>query len=74
MIKRGIALIELNDDKCMHCGACVGACPANAIYLNEVILDFNDDCTDCGLCVKACPVGALTLIRTRGLKVPAVTA
>ncbi len=52
----------------------MGACPANAIYLNEVILDFNDDCTDCGLCVRACPVGALSLIRTRGLKVPAATA
>ncbi len=30
--------------RCMHCGACVGSCPVNAIYLNEVVLEFNDDC------------------------------
>lgn len=48
-------------EKCMHCGACVGSCPQNAIYLNEVVLVFNDQCNRCGRCVKACPVGALTL-------------
>jgi len=49
----------LDVDKCMHCGACVGTCPPNAIYLNEVILDFNDKCTMCKLCIRVCPVGAL---------------
>ncbi|MEI6797173.1 MAG: 4Fe-4S binding protein [Methanomassiliicoccales archaeon] len=48
-------------EKCMHCGACVGSCPQNAIYLNEVVLVFNDQCNRCGRCVKACPVGALTM-------------
>ncbi len=27
----------------MHCGACVGSCPQNAIYLNDVVLEFNDE-------------------------------
>ena len=47
--------------KCMHCGACVGSCPQNAIFLNEVIPEFNDRCNRCGRCVKVCPVGALKL-------------
>jgi len=46
--------------KCMHCGACVGTCPVNAIYLNEVTLEFNDDCIHCNLCVMVCPMAALT--------------
>ncbi len=48
-------------EKCMHCGACVGSCPENAIYLNEVILEFGTKCSRCGRCVKVCPVGALTM-------------
>ena len=48
-------------EKCMHCGACVGSCPQNAIFLNEVVLEFNDKCNKCGRCVKTCPVGAITM-------------
>ena len=51
----------VDSDSCMRCGACVGTCPANAIFLRESGLEFNRDCTRCGLCVKACPAGALTL-------------
>jgi ferredoxin len=48
-------------EKCMHCGACVGSCPQNAIYLNEVLPVFNDKCNRCARCVKVCPAGALTM-------------
>lgn len=60
-------LDELQADvtRCMHCGACVGSCPVNAIYLNEVVLEFNDDCTLCKRCIKVCPVGAIKLIGGR---------
>jgi NAD-dependent dihydropyrimidine dehydrogenase PreA subunit len=34
----------VNVDKCFHCGACVGSCPQNAIYLAEVVLEFNEKC------------------------------
>ncbi len=50
---------ELEMEKCMRCGACVGSCPANAIFLKEHTLEINDDCTGCGICIKACPMGAL---------------
>jgi len=48
-------------EKCMHCGACVGSCPQNAIFLNEVVLEFNERCNRCGRCVKICPAGALKM-------------
>lgn len=46
---------------CMHCGACVGSCPQNAIFLNDTCPEFGEACNRCGRCVKACPVGALEL-------------
>lgn len=55
---------EVDVDKCMHCGACVGSCPQNAIYLREVVLEFNDNCTLCKRCIKACPVGAIKLMES----------
>src|SRR5207247_6784876 len=56
---RDNGIMAIDDMLCMHCGACVGTCPTNAIFLNEVYLTFNEDCTQCGMCVKVCPAGAL---------------
>ena len=56
---------EVDLAKCMHCGACVGSCPVNAICLNEVVLEFNDDCNLGKRCIKVCPVGAIKLIGGR---------
>ncbi len=44
---------------CHFCGACVGACPANAIFLQNAHLQIDADCTHCERCVPVCPVGAL---------------
>ncbi len=41
----------------------MGSCPQNAIYLNDVKLEFGLDCNRCGRCVKVCPVGALKMER-----------
>lgn len=59
--KDELADLEVDITRCMHCGACVGSCPVNAIYLNEVVLEFNDDCNLCKRCIKVCPVGAIRL-------------
>lgn len=59
--KEELADLEVDITRCMHCGACVGSCPVNAIYLNEVVLEFNDDCNLCKRCIKVCPVGAIRL-------------
>ena len=61
-MKERLDELEADVAKCMHCGACVGSCPVNAIFLNEVVLEFNDDCNLCKRCIKVCPVGAIKLI------------
>jgi len=50
----------VHPDKCLHCGACVGACPENAIFLRETYIEFLPHCTHCKLCIRMCPVGAIT--------------
>ncbi len=53
--------LEINDDKCMHCGACVGSCPENSLFLREFILEVDESYIECGTCVRACPIDALKL-------------
>jgi ferredoxin len=59
-------LIEINEEKCLHCGACFSLCPVNAITFKE---DFSvtfdkERCvgSPCRLCVDACPARAIRLI------------
>ena len=56
---RDNGVMAIDDTLCLHCGACVGSCPTNAIFLNETFLTFNRNCTQCGICVKVCAVGAI---------------
>jgi len=55
--------IELDEDSCFDCGACISLCPTSALYMDKdgsVKLDDNK-CIYCGLCVPSCPVHALKL-------------
>lgn len=50
--------IVLNEDECVHCGACTGVCTAGALTLNadsELVFD-KDQCIVCEMCVNACPL------------------
>lgn len=52
--------MKVDNSVCLHCGACVGICPPNALFLHETeTIEFLDNCTECGLCVWVCPVGAI---------------
>jgi ferredoxin len=56
--------MEVNFNKCLYCGGCVGVCPAYALELRETVLVVDEGrCKKCGICVKFCPVGALKLER-----------
>ncbi|MFH0813664.1 MAG: NIL domain-containing protein [Pseudomonadota bacterium] len=51
-----------NDDRCIHCGACISVCPSGALMLerNTMKVNFdNEKCIACELCIKACPPRAM---------------
>jgi len=53
----------VTDDKCVGCGACVDACPADVLELKDdiAIVPRPDDCVECGACEDACPADAIHL-------------
>ncbi|WP_312641476.1 YjjW family glycine radical enzyme activase [Hydrogenoanaerobacterium sp.] len=41
---------------CVHCGACVPGCPAQALAIENRKVVWNEDkCIDCDACIKICP-------------------
>jgi len=52
--------VIVDNNLCLHCGACVGTCPSNAIFLRGTSrIVFTTACSRCGLCTIVCPVGAI---------------
>ena len=71
---------EVDESKCIGCGACYLACPQRVIHLRLeanpiVVLCSNKDarckdvcdvsCVGCGLCEKTCPAGAIKVSENR---------
>lgn len=53
-------MIQIREDVCDFCGACVAVCPPDAIELREAEIRIDEDlCTDCKLCVYVCPIDTL---------------
>ncbi len=55
-------MIEVIDQKCVGCGACVKACAYDAITIVDklAVIDI-DKCVLCGACVQACPFDAIVI-------------
>lgn len=48
-------------DKCVGCGSCKDACPADAITEGTPYVIDADKCVDCGACEAQCPSEAITV-------------
>ena len=51
----------VNKETCVGCGACVDACPCDAIKVEDGIAIVSDDCAGCGACADACPTESITV-------------
>ena len=53
---------KVNADTCTGCGACVDACPSEAIEMQDgkAVVDA-DKCVDCGVCVDECHVESISM-------------
>ena len=49
----------VNEEKCVSCGICAGACDYNAITIDPVAKIDSDKCVGCAGCIAVCPVEAI---------------
>ena len=67
-LKNSFKKIAVDLEICMHCGACVGTCPENALFLHDLTVAADENCNGCGICVRVCPIGAIDKIAAGGGK------
>jgi ferredoxin len=54
--------IMRDEHQCIHCGACTGVCPTQALVMDTdtwMLVFDSDKCIVCEQCVTACPVSAI---------------
>lgn len=57
---RVLPQIRLFKERCVHCGACVSACPSSAHSIRDGVHRIDPNaCTGCGRCETVCPNDAL---------------
>ena len=54
-------MINIKDNRCDFCSACVTVCPPDCIEVIESSIKIDDEvCIDCDLCVYICPIEVLS--------------
>ena len=58
---------QVDREKCVGCGTCVGVCPAEPVVFemgndNKSHVVHPEACIECGSCVENCPQEAITLV------------
>lgn len=67
--------MTVQKDACTGCGACMAACPVEAIALIDGVASIDQErCTRCGACVEACPNGAIVVVETLPATTPSPAA
>lgn len=69
--QEGIGVESLSQDirmveaRCVHCGACVGVCPTEALFMEKpsYLVRYDESkCIACEMCVLACPTHAMEAV------------
>lgn len=50
---------RVDEEKCLHCGKCVKACPVGNISVKDGKIAFGKNCVGCSACAFNCPVDAV---------------
>ncbi len=56
--------ISVDQDSCVHCGACTAVCFSGALTLDRETWRLNvtpANCVVCGLCINACPLKIINI-------------
>ena len=51
---------KIDAEKCVACGGCKAACPADAINEGDKYSIHPDKCLECGACAAQCPCEAIS--------------
>ncbi len=73
---QGVATLQLDQDRCIGCGACVQVCPHRILELKagKVFIRDSDLCMECGACARNCPAQALSVTPGVGCAVAILSA
>ena len=53
-------MINIRENRCDFCGACITVCPVDCIEVRESsIMIGHTICIDCDLCIEICPIEVL---------------
>ena len=62
---------ETDPENCTGCGACVEACPIDAVWMRNGVPEVDYEwCIGCGVCTLSCPTGASAMVRRDDVESP----